>query len=117
MKMKKIIAGIIILSILIPVVAAAPRTQPVSSKVFRETVLTTAQTELVIPNQHYAQHTWIVNRGAGTIYLKFEAGTIDTATDFYVLSGESLQNIDVPWRPMELLAVTQSADVEILVTY
>ena len=115
--MKKIFAIVIVISILIPVVAAAPRTQPVSAKVFRETVLTTAQTELTVPNQHYAQHTWIVNRGAGTLYVKFESGTIDTAADFYLLTGESLQNIDVPWRTMELLAVTQSCDVEILVTY
>lgn len=108
---------LLILLIALPAVAVTPRTQPLSWLVERPTVLTTEQTSYTIPGGHIAQHTWIVNRGTGTLYIKFEDGTINTSTDLYLSSGESFQHLDVPWKTIELLATGASASVELLVTY
>lgn len=114
--MNKIFAILLIISA-VASFASAPRPYPYQYLVSRPTVLTTEQTEIKLPSKVVAIHTTIVNRGAGTLYIKFADGEINTQSDFYLLSGESLQNIDVPWNTLELLAVTQSAEVEILVTY
>lgn len=115
--MRRLAVIILIIITVLPVVAITPRSQPVSWLVYRPTVLTTEQTSYTIPGGHIAQHTWIVNRGTGTLYIKFEDGTINTSNDFYLSSGESLQNVDVPWKTIELLATGASASVELLVTY
>lgn len=114
--MKKICA-ITLLFLTFAAFAAAPRPYPYQYFVQRPTVLTTEQTTIELPGKLVAIHTTIVNRGGGTLYIKFSEGQINTQTDFYLLSGESLQNIDVPWHTLELLAATQSAEVELLVTY
>ncbi len=98
-------------------IAATPRQTPYEHRVYRPTVLTSEQTEIELPSTRIAIHTTIVNRGSGTLYIKFEDGTINTSTDVYLLEGESLQNIDVPWHKLEMLAVTQSAEVMIIVTF
>jgi len=115
--MRRLAILAVILLVALQAVAVTPRTQPLSWLVERPTVLTTEQTTYTIPGGHIAQHTWIVNRGTGTLYIKFEDGTINTSNDFYLSSGESLQNVDVPWKTIELLATGASASVELLVTY
>lgn len=114
--MQQIIAFILIVITLVST-AATPRPSPYEHKVLRPTVLTTEQTEIELPSTRVAIHTTIVNRGAGTLYIKFDDGTINTSSDVYLQSGESLQNLDVPWHTLELLAVTQSAEVMIIVTF
>lgn len=116
MKVKSLvlIMGVIIAIVLI---AATWRITPLTSAVYRGTALTTEQTTITLPGSKNAVETIISNDGTGTLYIKFSAGTINTQTDFYLAAGESIQNINIPWRTLELKAASSSAAYRILVSY
>lgn len=113
-------AVILILGIVLAIVAIAAarrRDYPVYAGPYRGTALTTSQTEITLPNDHFAQETIIINRGTGKLYFKFGAGTISTSTDLYVKSGEAWPVTKAPWTTLELLAADSSAEYEISVLY
>ncbi len=116
--MKKIVIMLVIVGIiLLLTIAATWRYTPLTSVCYRGTASTSAQTTITLPNNRNAVDTIISNDGTGILYIKFSAGTIDTGADFYLASGESLQNINIPWRAMELKAGSSTAAYRILVSY
>jgi hypothetical protein len=96
---------------------AADPAYPDHGAVYRKTVLTTAQTEIILPTSHVALETTIINKGTGRLYVKFESGTINTSTDFYLESGDTLPRVNIPWNTIEMLATSTSAECELVVSY
>ncbi len=83
---------------------------------YRRTVLTSAQTTVTLPD-YFAQEFYIVNRGTGTVYIKWGSGVVNLSTDTKLKSGEATPVMHLPWTTIEMLAETSSAEVEILVGY
>lgn len=113
-------AVILILAVVMAIVAIAAarrRDYPVYAGVYRGSALTTSQTEIILPNDHIAQETIIINRGTGKLYFKYGEGTICTSADLYVKSGEAWPVTKAPWSTLELLAADSSAEYEISVLY
>jgi hypothetical protein len=106
-----IIAAMVTIGIVL--IAAGWRYQPLTSETYRETVLTSADTEVVCPGNHNAVQTCISNDGTGRLYINWKGASVNTSTDFFLEAGESLQNINIPWRKLHLKAAHQVLIVEL----
>lgn len=116
MKKVSIVLSILVIVVMLTI-AATWRTTPLTSACYRGTASTSEQTTITLPGSKNAVQTIISNDGTGTLYIKFTSVTINTNADFYLASGESIQNINIPWRTMELKAASATAAYRILVSY
>jgi len=115
--MKKVIIITLIVLVFVSLAATWRRTYPISGMSASYTVLTTAQTTITLPNNFYAQHSWIINRGTSNIAYRFDNLTVVPSECCQLKPGEALQNIDIPFTSISFLAVSQSGSIDLIVSY